>query len=289
MTTEYLCDDFLAPGFHVCGIQPLDGGQAFGFTCYKDGSSQSAPISFSIPAAGLTTEVLFQAIDQQLGLSQPTNAWPTKYKQKWGAFAPDSTRLNSAEDVLGASTLFIIEGGQFIWPGVRVGFTQKLTQLPGMEEGQVAEIVTLSLRPLVFEVCNFLKDEECTHIIDLAQSRMHISKVVHNDADRGKADDEFRTSTQAWVSSAESAVIQEIDRRVQAVTGVPVSHQEEVQVLNYGPTQKYNAHLDCFDPSMYQQQPRELEGIEHGHRNRLATVFWYVRNWRLAGSVAAAL
>ena len=40
---------------------------------------------------------------------------------------------------------------------------------------------------------------------------------------------------------------------------------------------RYEAHLDYFDPDDYQEQPDVIEDMDLSRRNRLATVFWYIR------------
>ena len=46
--------------------------------------------------------------------------------------------------------IFLIEAGQWMWPAVRVGFQQNVTELPGVS------LKTLALRPVIFEVQNFM-------------------------------------------------------------------------------------------------------------------------------------
>ena len=58
---------------------------------------------------------------------------------------------------------------------------------------------TLSLRPLVVEVENFLNVEEAQHIIARAKPYMAKSGVALKDADIGKAAKEFRTSSQYFL------------------------------------------------------------------------------------------
>ena len=40
----------------------------------------------------------------------------------------------------------------------------------------------------------------------------------------------------------------------------------------------YSAHHDFFDPAAYASSPDMLASVEHGARNRLATVFFYLNN-----------
>lgn len=60
------------------------------------------------------------------------------------------------------------------------------------------------------------------------------------------------------------------------LTKVAVPHNEQVQILRYEKTQYYSAHLDNWDPAFYTTEGSEF--IEHGHNNRLITVFWYLTN-----------
>ena len=43
-----------------------------------------------------------------------------------------------------------------------------------------------------------------------------------------------------------------------------------------GSLEKYDSHTDFFDPRSYQTSPDILDMVDHGERNRLATVFWYL-------------
>ena len=40
----------------------------------------------------------------------------------------------------------------------------------------------------------------------------------------------------------------------------------------------YSAHHDFFDPAAYASNPEMLASVEHGAKNRLATVFFYLNN-----------
>lgn len=92
--------------------------------------------------------------------------------------------------------------------------------------------------------------------------------------DKGKESKEFRTSTQARLDRTESLMLREIDERISRLTKVPAPHNEQVQILRYEKTQYYAAHLDNWDPAFYTTEGSEF--IEHGHNNRLITVFWYL-------------
>ena len=138
------------------------------------------------------------------------------------------------------------------------------------------QLETLSLQPLLFGVDSFLADEECNHMIDLASKDKNMLKespVVKMDHDIGKETKQWRTSSQMWLHDKSSPILAKLTSRVSDFTGTGKSHQEAVQMLRYYRDQFYSAHLDAFDPKYYQGR---IDSIHHGHKNRLATLFWYV-------------
>ena len=105
---------------------------------------------------------------------------------------------------------------------------------------------------------------------------MQYSGVSLKDADKGKAASNWRTSQSTFLAAHDDDILKEIEHRTASLTRIPRSHQEYVQVLRYGTTEKYDAHHDYFDPASYQSDPNTLKLIEHGKKNRYATVFWYL-------------
>jgi len=190
------------------------------------------------------------------------------YKQPFGIFEEHGQRLAFAEEALEAQLIFVIEGGQWFWPPVKIGYVR-------LVPGTSFELETLSVQPVLYRIRGFLEQDECEQIVSLGQGRMFNSPVSLMDKDKGKAAKEFRTSTQAQLPSSTSPLLGKIDNRIAHLTRVPVEHNEAVQILRYEKTQYYSAHLDNWDPEYYQGN---LEGIEHGHKNRLITVFWYLTN-----------
>ena len=171
--------------------------------------------------------------------------------------------------------LFLVfEGGQFIWPGVRLGFRRRVTLATPRGGSREVEVETLALLPLVLEVADFLTHGECDHVIEEAGPNMAQSKVALMDKDVGKADVEFRTSSTYFLPS-QTDTLREVDDRVASLTRVPRQHQEYVQVLRYGRSHHYGSHHDFWDPIFYQSD--EWLAMSHGgFQNRLATVFWYM-------------
>ena len=278
--------------------------QTVSFVVWVNGVNDSAtspPVEWSL-GVDVDARSAKRRMAREIGLKRSSNNWGhLSLKQPWRIFsqrtresvgyAPrgffaDSRAVDDwaqAADDTGASAVMpftVVEGGQWMWPGVRRGFVQNATIATGLTNGEsssstvMVQLETLALQPLVFRVRNFLRLEERDAIIALAQGKMGSSPVSHMDHDVGVAAKKWRTSTQAWLSAAESpTLIAPIDARVASLTGVDVSHQEAVQVLRYQPGEFYSSHLDAWDPQYYESQK---ENYDYGHKNRLATLFWYL-------------
>eukprot|EP00438_Fugacium_kawagutii_P032289 Skav203499 [mRNA] locus=scaffold2089:96924:112757:- [translate_table: standard] len=94
---------------------------------------------------------------------------------------------------------------------------------------------------------------KCDVIISMGKANMEESPVVPMDMHDQNLDAKvFRTSSQARMNSSESPLLQELDDRISNLTRVPVSHNEQVQVLRYRLGEFYAAHNDNFDPAFYQ-------------------------------------
>lgn len=224
-------------------------------------------------------------------------------QQPWSMFTPRGERLVGADDkipdeerlveqLFRTGMMIIMEGGTWIWPGVRIGFKRNVdiySIMPGLpSSGDVAEgrkivIDTLSLRPLVVSVEGFMTKEECRHIQDLSASTMRYSGVSLMDHDKGKPASNWRTSQSTFLASGKDAIITDLEQRTASLTRIPKNHQEHVQVLRYGKEEKYDAHHDYFNPKMYQNDKQTMAQIQAGKRNRLATVFWYLSDVEKGG------
>eukprot|EP00929_Paragymnodinium_shiwhaense_P046315 TRINITY_DN23577_c0_g1_i1.p1 TRINITY_DN23577_c0_g1~~TRINITY_DN23577_c0_g1_i1.p1 ORF type:complete len:420 (-),score=110.58 TRINITY_DN23577_c0_g1_i1:97-1356(-) len=188
-------------------------------------------------------------------------------------------RLKTAGQLAGGGLFLAYEGGSFLWPGVQIGFNRNITFAPwnaqAGEETLHLSIKTMSMQPLVVEVSNFLNEGQRKHVIDTASPSMANSPVSHMDHDVGKADDTWRSSTQAFVA-ASTPTLKLIDRLVSGLSNIPVQHGEHLQVLRYEKSQRYAAHHDFFDPKMYATNEMVQGLTKKGLFNRLATVFFYL-------------
>lgn len=197
--------------------------------------------------------------------------------------ASNSDDTNPWESLKQHGMVLLFEGGSFLWPGVRIGFKRQIQVDTGynsyshdVSSRQTLEMETLSLHPLVLSVQNFISMDECDHIQKLAMPHMQYSQVTLMDKDVGRPASDFRTSQSTFLPAKKDVIMNALQVRTASLTKVPINHQEDTQVLRYEKGERYTAHLDWFDPQLYRNDPSTLELIQHGKRNRLVTVFWYL-------------
>lgn len=177
--------------------------------------------------------------------------------QPWAIFTPLGQRVADAElddpeaedlvlqVLLKYQTLLVYEGGQFIWPGVTEGFLRPVNLYSIMPLGdnvsqpdRTVTLRTMSLRPLVLLVDDFLTTEECDYIQMIAEPTMKYSDVVLMDHDKGRLASDFRTSQSTFVTSISDSTLLDVEYRTASLVRVSRQHQEDVQVLRYGPGEK---------------------------------------------------
>lgn len=183
---------------------------------------------------------------------------------------------NHIMNTIAASGMIVIaQGGNWLWPGVREGFqrtievsSERTSSSGAGSESRNITIETLSLSPLVLSIEGFLSNDECDYIQDKASPSIKYSSVTLKDADKGRAASDWRTSQSTFLSAQDDPRLTAIEYRTASLTRVPRNHQEYVQVLRYGHTEKYDAHHDYFDPSAYRADKNTLNLIENGKKNR---------------------
>mmetsp|Transcript_13665 Transcript_13665/g.39553 ORF Transcript_13665/g.39553 Transcript_13665/m.39553 type:complete len:316 (-) Transcript_13665:271-1218(-) len=131
----------------------------------------------------------------------------------------------------------------------------------------------VGLHPRVYYYHNFLTEDERAHMIALAAPQMRRSMVsgAHGE---GVVDD-IRTSYGMFIRRLQDPIIENIENRISMATHLPVSHQEDIQVLRYTKGQKYGAHFD----SAYDNE-------DSGPHQRLATFYIYLSDVEEGGETA---
>jgi prolyl 4-hydroxylase len=276
----------------------LNNVESIRLTFYKE--SHSPPMKNQVKVGGKLTDGSYSIDWQEMRMqlyAQLGLVPEGKLQQPWAIFTPNGDRIIGDNDevtsgdgigsnkhimnsIIASGMIIVIQGGNWVWPGVREGY-QRTVSLSSSSDTQMSEprnvtLETLSLKPLVLSIQGFLTEEECDYIAETAAPSMAYSGVSLKDADVGKAASNWRTSQSTFLSAKNDPILIDVEHRTASLTRVPRNHQEYVQVLRYGSTEKYDAHHDFFDPAHYQSDKNTLNLIEYGKKNRFATVFWYL-------------
>jgi len=99
-------------------------------------------------------------------------------------------------------------------------------------------------RDKIYEFDNLLTPGECQEIMDMSRSTLNRSTVMSHTNIQ-----DVRTSSHTFLPTRNNTLLQKIDRVVFEYLQIPTDHYEDLQVVHYKPTQKYNAHYDACDTS----------------------------------------
>eukprot|EP01043_Picozoa_sp_COSAG02_P004751 COSAG02_NODE_126_length_34895_cov_10.960886_3_plen_430_part_00 len=195
---------------------------------------------------------------------------------RWAMYSPRGEPVQFAEQLLRCPRTLAFEGGLFVWPGVRVGYSRTVGFNP--QFGAIT-LVTRSLQPLIFLVDPLLSDHECKHVVSIAEPELVASDISQFDDDLEKPATTWRRSKQARLANDRDPIVTQINDRAAAVLNLPKSHLEPLEALLYGISDKLDAHWDYFDRRRYAKQPHmlALTGAD-GSRNRIATLLWYMNS-----------
>ena len=127
-------------------------------------------------------------------------------------------------------------------------------------------------------ICTFLSDEECDYMMDLARPRLIPSKVV-DEENKGEMDDARRTSEGCFIHNnwCDSIVVA-IEKRIAAITSMPIENGEDFNVLRYGVGGEYQPHYDYFNVDT----PGGADYALHGGQ-RVATLIMYLNTPEAGG------
>jgi prolyl 4-hydroxylase len=82
---------------------------------YKDGMQPARLVETALDFTAFRNE-----LESLLEVPRPNTELAIKYKQPSAFFTPQGKRLERLSEVSN-SVVFFFEGGQFIWPGIKIG------------------------------------------------------------------------------------------------------------------------------------------------------------------------
>ncbi len=121
------------------------------------------------------------------------------------------------------------------------------SQILGAIQAADRPVTMLHEDPMVAYIDDFVTEEECAHIIEVASGRMKRASVA---GDKAGVFSDGRTNTVAWLPHDQTPELKTVAERVARLMGVPLFHAENFQVIHYGTGAQYKAHFDAFDASM---------------------------------------
>jgi prolyl 4-hydroxylase len=141
-----------------------------------------------------------------------------------------------------------------------------------------SDFYQLSQSPEIYVCDRFLSDQECDHIIRIAQPYLVRSEVT-DPKSAGTVTDYRRTSQGMWIQgSLVDPVVKAIQQRIAQVTEVTEQNCEDIQVLHYDLGGEYQPHYDYFDTTT----PGGLFQANRGGQ-RMATFMIYLADTEEGG------
>ena len=101
----------------------------------------------------------------------------------------------------------------------------------------------------VTEIPNLLTYQECDELINYCKTKGMTDSYVanyNNNTNGIHINTNFRTSKSSYIRRSELDISKKIAIRSQELSGIPMNHQEELQVSYYQTGGKFDAHYDAF-------------------------------------------
>lgn len=140
----------------------------------------------------------------------------------------------------------------------------------GSNEVYDIRVQTLSLKPRVFFLPGFADSGLAEALAAATEPKLSPSTLALRPGERAEEKIGIRTSRGAFVSARDDATgfIDAVERKLEALTGIPRSFGEPFNILSYKSGQRYETHADSFDRKEYG---------DDRHGQRIATLLVYLR------------
>jgi prolyl 4-hydroxylase len=134
------------------------------------------------------------------------------------------------------------------------------------------DVVTRVSVPEIIVLAHVLADEECDALIELSRPKLSRSTTVDRDTGGNQIIAE-RSSEGTFFLRGENTLVASIEKRLSAMTGMPIENGEGLQILHYGVDGEYKPHFDYFEPE-------EAGSAAHLRRGgqRVSTLIMYLND-----------
>ncbi|CAL1543171.1 unnamed protein product [Lymnaea stagnalis] len=142
---------------------------------------------------------------------------------------------------------------------------------------QPAKEETVHFDPWVVIYHDVMSDEEIKQIKHLATPRLNRA-TVQNAKTGALETANYRISKSAWLKGEEHPVVEKLNKRMEAITGLDMDTAEELQIANYGLGGHYEPHFDFA-------RKEEKDAFKSlGTGNRIATFLNYMSDVEAGGA-----
>lgn len=215
-----------------------------------------------------TWRLIGHPLPRDLSLARQLLAQASAGQHQWAALAHVALTANgSGFDRDWAEAMNLLRGYS-LWSDEAAAHLHLLESMDLAEDGSPrqlpkAQIFSRTPHALVFK--SFLSAEECAHVARAGQDILAPSTIFDPVSGRQKPHP-IRTSSGASIGpTRESLPLQAIQRRIAAVTGIPLAHGEPFSLLHYAPGQEYRLHLDSLPPPCNQRIATMIIYLNQGY------------------------
>lgn len=125
-------------------------------------------------------------------------------------------------------------------------------------------------------MAGLLSLSDCESLIDIGKK--HLQKAQVLDDNTGTSVDHYsRVADMAWPKRSDYPLLQNLAAWTSKMTGIPVEHQEPLQILHYPTGGEYKPHFDAFKDGS--------SAMKNGG-NRVATLILYLNTVMSGGSTS---
>lgn len=121
-----------------------------------------------------------------------------------------------------------------------------------MERGRVKDLggagypgaTVVNREPLIAYRDNYLSAAACREFIALGRESLQRATVSFDD---GSGTVPGRSGSNTWLRYDRFAPARALGERLSEFVRIPLAHAEAIQLIHYGPEQRYGAHYDAYD------------------------------------------
>lgn len=126
-------------------------------------------------------------------------------------------------------------------------------------------------------VADVLSDDERAALVAEAEPNL-TDALILDEGDGDIAASGSRVCRGAGLARCGSDIVRRVERRIEVLTGLPLAHGEDLQVLHYPTGGEYRPHVDYFDPDTAGGRQMLARGPQ-----RLATAILYLSDVEAGG------